>query len=443
MSAVLIVDDDAAFSELLERDASRRWGTATTASSIAGAKEAISLQPFDVALVDLRLPDGDGLSLLEPILRANAQAKVFLLTADDSVPSVVRALKSGAHDYFTKPIDRQKLLHAVDHALQACLLERESELTRRKLALESSPEPALPADLDDLISRAARSDAPAIITGETGTGKTMIARLIHARGGEQRPFVTLNCTAVPESLLEAELFGHERGAFTGASQARPGLVELADGGTLFLDEIGDLSPTLQPKLLTLLEERSLRRLGGTLNRPVKVRFIAATNRPLEAEVRAGRFREDLYFRINILRIEVPPLRARRDQIQLLAARFAAAVSGQLSPGELARLAEYHWPGNVRELRNIIERAHWLTEGPDLRPSRLLTPVAAPARTPALPAPENATLEQLIDQHVLAAFERHGRHQQKTAAALGISLSTLRRRLTSLGELGKRQIDTPE
>ncbi|MBS2024933.1 MAG: sigma-54-dependent Fis family transcriptional regulator [Deltaproteobacteria bacterium] len=459
---VLIVDDDAAFCDLLEREANKRWGPAAVAQTLARAKELISQRPFDAALLDLRLPDGEGLSLLEPLLKANERVKVFLLTADGTAESAVRALKLGAHDYFAKPIDRQKLLHAVDLALKASLLERGSLLQQRQQQLEGTLSPELPPELDQLITKAASSQAPVIITGETGTGKTMVARLIHARGGEERPFMPLNCAAVPETLLEAELFGHERGAFTGAQQPRPGLLELAAGGTLFFDEIGDIAQSLQPKLLTVLEERTVRRLGGSLTRPVKVRFIAATNKRLAEEVRAGRFREDLFFRLDILRIEVPPLRARPESIPRLAAGFLAAIHPGLvlAPGEVERLCAYPWPGNVRELRNVIERAHWLEEGPELHPSRLLAPVRAEAEArvggaarheePAAGRERSnvislgatdpgaiVPLEDLIDRHILETYLALGRHQQNTASALKISLSTLRRKLMALGELGKR------
>lgn len=443
---VLVVDDDRLLGVAVA-DALRPSGlNVTCVDTAAGARAAVAETSFDVIVLDQQLPDGEGARLCPELLAANGDAKIIFVTAFPSYEHAVKALRAGAWDYRSKPFELDELVRSVTRALGTSRLERVerlSALQRRAAPVEGPGADDGPAGARALIAAAALADAPVLLTGETGTGKNRVARAIHdASGRRDGPWVTVNCAAMPEHLIEAELFGWERGAFTGAVGAREGLLELAEGGTLLLDELGDMPLHLQSKLLTVLEDREVRRLGGRGARAIDVRVIAATNADLDARVAAGTFRADLYYRLAVLRVDLPPLRERLDELPALCADLLAALRPghpppRLPPQELERLAAYRWPGNVRELRNVLERA-LLLHGDAPRPSELL---AAPTRLVALaerrPAPANAEPEDLS----LARLERRtieralARSQGNLTAAarlLGLSLSTLKRRVKTLG-----------
>lgn len=429
---VLIVDDDPLFGMAITDTLADGTLDVITAQSCAEARKRMA-DGFSVALVDNQLPDGNGLSLVPELLAADPRGKVIVCTGFAELDNAVAALRLGVHDYIQKPVDLGLLCAAVRRCLRTAELEQLERIERRRRDAGRSESrivgdgPAT-AQLRELVARAAQVRAPALITGETGTGKTLLAREIHLQGMPDRPFVHVNCAALPESLVEAELFGAERGAFTGATAAREGLFELADGGTLLLDEIGEVPAPVQAKLLTALDDGMIRKVGAGRPRRVDVRVIAATNADVEAAVKRGTLRADLYYRLNVIRIEVPPLRERREEIPALAAHLLDTIPGgrgaALAPDEAARLTAYPWPGNTRELRNVLERALFLQAPGPLRPSALLYKVAPAAGDLSLPEVERA--------HILATLERHGGNRAHAARALQVSVATLRRKLREYG-----------
>jgi len=369
VTRVLVVDDDAALCETLELDLTHRGYAVQTCTTASAALDAMQRSDFDVVVTDIQMREVNGIELCARIAASRPDVPVVVLTAFGSYETAVAAIRAGAYDFLSKPVKLEVLAIAVDRAAnhrglreKVRRLEREVSRTPRgdDLVARSS---AMRAVLD-LVDRVAQSDATVLVTGDSGTGKELVARAIHRSGRRKdRPFVAINCAAVPEALLESELFGHVRGAFTDARTNEPGLFVAADGGTLFLDEIGDMPLALQPKLLRVLQERKVRPVGGSAERPVDVRVVAATNRDLETAVEEGRFRQDLFYRVNVVQVSVPPLRARAADILPLAAqfitRFAASVGkpvSGISPAAAERLMAYPWPGNVRELQNCIERA---------------------------------------------------------------------------------------
>ena len=369
MTRVLVVDDEVTFCETLELDLAHRGYAVETCASAQAALEAMRRSEFDVVITDLQMRGASGIELCERIVLSRPDVPVIVLTAFGSYESAVAAIRAGAYDFLSKPVKLEVLAIAVDRAanhrgLREKVRRLEREMSRRPRTDDVVARSAAMRTVLDLVDRVAESDATVLVTGDSGTGKELIAHAIH-RGGRRQagPFVAINCAAVPESLLESELFGHIRGAFTDARTNEPGLFVSANGGTLFLDEIGDMPLALQPKLLRALQERTVRPVGGSTERPVDVRVVAATNRDLETAVEEGRFRQDLFYRINVVQVSVPPLRARGPDILPLAAQFIARfadsvgkpVSG-ISPAAAERLMSYPWPGNVRELQNCIERA---------------------------------------------------------------------------------------
>ncbi len=378
---IMIVDD-----ELVVRDSLSKWFASEgyTATPAAGAREALELVQhgeFDIALIDIKMPGMDGMELQARLREADAEMPVVIMTGYGSVETAVQALKRGAYDYITKPVDPDELSHLVGQALEHRRTAREVVRLRESLQ-EVSPgmdligsSPAMKKVIE-LIEMVAPTDATVLITGESGTGKEVVARAIHAAGARRyMPMVTIHCGALTETLLESELFGFEKGAFTGAQYRKKGKFEVADGGTVFLDEISDISLKTQTDLLRVLQEKEIVRVGG--NQPIKVDFrcIAATNKSLENLVKAGTFRPDLYYRLHVFCIELPPLRARREDIPLLANyfvnKFAMATSRpapSISPEAMELLMRHEWPGNVRELENAVERALVVTRGNDLRPA---------------------------------------------------------------------------
>ena len=415
----------------------------------ASGLQTISRREVDLVLLDVRLPDALGTDLLGRIKALDESIEVILVTAVREVRTAVEAIKQGACDYLTKPFDvdeiRTRVLRAVEpHTLQRQLLALRSELAHaRGFDAIVGRHPGM-VRIYELIAQVAQTTATVLITGESGTGKELIARAIHRQGPRRdQPFVAVNLAAIPEPLIESELFGHEKGAFTGAHQKKLGKFELAHGGTLFLDEIGSLRVDLQAKLLRVLQEREVERLGGTRSIKVDVRFIAATNLDLRRAVREGTFREDLYYRLNVVPVELPPLRERREDIPLLADHFIRKYSREFhkevrgtSPGALAILQNYRWPGNVRELENIIERSVALATGPvihltDLPLDLALSDQAAGGATEA-PLTLKAAREQFEFQFILRTLERVNWNQSQAARLLGLHRNSLLARLAAWG-----------
>jgi two-component system response regulator HydG len=403
--------------------------------AVARLRDA-SLEPFDAIVTDLRLPGADGVEVLRAARERDQSTAVLLMTAHGSVETAVEAMKLGAFDFLQKPFDLDQLELRITRAVEHVRLRREvTQLRAERVAgyaaenIVGSSE-ALREALD-LARRVAPTRSTVLVTGETGTGKELIAGLIHASSPRAaQPFVKMNCAALPETLLESELFGHERGAFTGADRLRVGRFEQADGGTILLDEVGDLSAATQSKLLRVLQEQEFHRLGGREPIRTDVRIVAATNRLLESEVEAGRFREDLYFRLNVIRIHLPPLRERQEDLLALADHFLARFARELgrprtgfSPAARARIASHGWPGNVRELRNAVERAVLLADGLHVD-ARHFGPeevrIRVPEQRPVAPASPSLSLQETQRNLVLEALRRTGHVQKDAAKLLGVS-----------------------
>jgi DNA-binding NtrC family response regulator len=374
---VLVVDDEPPQLAILRLILGSEGYDVATAPSGRGALATLGRQAFDVVLTDLKMPDLSGITLLEEILRAQPGACVVLMTAHGSIDSAVDAMRKGAFDYLTKPLDREVLLLAVSRAVERTRLVSENRRLREELLGRFRLENMVGAhgsmeEVFRIVHKVARSSSTVLIYGESGTGKELVARAIHvASDRRDRPFLAVNVGALPDSILEAELFGYEKGAFTGADARKIGLFEQASGSTLFLDEVGELKRDLQVKLLRVLQEREILRVGGTEVVPVDVRVVAATNRDLEREVRQGRFREDLFYRLNVIPIKLPPLRDRRTDVPLLVEHFLAkhgepGRTRRVAPQALEALVEYGWPGNVRELESVIERTLLLADDDVIR-----------------------------------------------------------------------------
>jgi two-component system response regulator HydG len=440
---ILVVDDDPGVRESLERTLTREGYRVVTASDGRAGLECLQAGRIDLVVTDLKMPGLSGLELLRAARAIAPDTAVILLTAFGTVEEAVRAMKEGAYDFLTKPFRREQLLKLMDKALERrdliaqnrTLQQQLDDLRARGKVIGHSP----PFQrMLTLVEQVANSEATALILGESGTGKELVAREIHQRSARrQGPFVAVNCAALPETLLESELFGYEKGAFTGAAGRKEGRFELADGGTLFLDEVADLSPVTQPKILRVLQEGEFERLGGTRTIRVDVRIVAATNQDLPQMVRERRFREDLYYRLNVITIQVPPLRDRREDIPLLAHHFLrvyAAKNNRRLEGfteeALERLENYGWPGNVRELENVIERAVVLAR------DRLVTASELPEEVGGIrPPPRDAILalvgtpldeveRQLLDETLRIT----GGNKTQAAKLLGIDVRTVARKL---------------
>jgi DNA-binding NtrC family response regulator len=441
MGRILVIDDEHGIRSLCG-DVLRRAGhvvevAATGEAGLAAAHAA----PFDLVFCDINLPGLTGLDVLERLLAAAAPPTVILITAYPTVETAVRGMKLGARDYLAKPFTPDELRMVADRALGEDALRRQNQALREELGdgnlIGASPPMA---HLRQTLGKLARADAAVLIGGESGTGKELVARAIHYGGDRAgKPFVAVNCGALVGALLESELFGHVRGAFTGADQAKQGLFVVADRGTLFLDEIAELPLELQPKLLRALEDGDIKPVGGTTSERVDVRVIAATHRDLPAEIAAGRFREDLYYRLNVLAIAVPPLRERADDIAALARYFVTraaarnhAARPELSAAALAWLERQPWPGNVRELENAIERAVVLG-GPVLEVADFdFAPRPGAPASPPPPTRELCSLDELERNHVLKVLEACGGQKTRAAALLGINRTTLWKKLRQYG-----------
>jgi DNA-binding NtrC family response regulator len=442
---LLIIDDERGFCESLTDYLQGERLAVLSAHTGAAALEICARTRVDVALLDQKLPDGEGHALAPAILERNDRTKIIFITAFPSFENAVKAVRTGAHDYLSKPLDLEELKITVERMLRMLDLEQAAQLHAFEQDRERARAVIIGGDgglagVEGHMLSAARSSAPVLITGETGTGKSLVARSIHYLSDQaDAPFIDINCASLPESLIEAELFGYEKGSFTGASTAKRGLFEMADGGTLLLDEIGELPIHLQTKLLHALESEEVRRIGGTSARRIKVRIIAATNAEIETALGTA-FRRDLYYRLNVIRIHIPPLRERPGDIPALCdhllKQLPRGMTLSLAPGELELIERYPWPGNVRELRNVLERAALMQQGGQLRPSLLIggppeTRRESPSgggsdETPQLQ--HDLTLAEAEQRLITGALDRHGGNIARTAKALDISLSTLKRRL---------------
>ena len=444
---ILIVEDEAPMSELLTSFFSTRGYPVATAEN--GEAALARLEDFDCTLVitDIKLPGISGLELLARIRDDWPDVGVIIMTAFSSISSAVEAMKLGAEDYIGKPFQLDELLITVEKALERRNLRKEVKELRAEVRsrynfsnIVGRSKPM--QQLFEVIRRvAARRDASALIIGSTGTGKELVARAIHYNSDRKdSPFVPINCSAIPETLLESELFGYQKGAFTGATETRRGLIEEAQGGSVFLDEINTLSQNLQVKLLRILQERLVRRVGGRETIPVDIRLVSASNQDLEDAVRRGEFRQDLFYRLNVVPIRLPDLKDRREDIPLLVHHFLQKFSDQkidpprrFSADAMRVLMTHSWPGNVRELENAVEHALTMGSGTILMPEDLPASVTAPERDVVEEgAVDNATLEEVERRYILRVLEKMDGHQIKTARALGIDRRTLYRRLRQYG-----------
>ena len=435
---ILVVDDEPA-----ERDGLARlvgqWGyDVETASSGEEALNLIETQHPAVVLTDLVLPEMDGLTLLQKLKETGRPPIVLLVTGHGTVDTAVEAMRHGAFDYLTKPVDATRLQALLEKSIEQESLSREVSFLRHQLRQKGSfgqlvGQSRSMQEVYRWIELAATSTAPVLIYGESGTGKELVARAIHERSARAaRPFVPIHCGALPREVLESELFGHEKGAFTGAVGVKPGLIELADGGTLFLDEIGEMEQEVQVKLLRALETGTFYRVGGTRPRRVDVRVVAATNRDLAEAMRTGEFRQDLYYRINTITVAQPPLRERPDDVAMLARYFVETnvTYGRKHLGEraLAVLESYAWPGNVRELLHAIERAVILAKGDEIEPGDLPPEVTGAGVIPGTAAGTSVSLEAIERQHIVNTLRQVGGHRGKAAALLEIDPKTLYRKI---------------
>ncbi len=431
---LLIVDDDDELREGLANYFSQLGHRVAQAADGESALDKMQSRAFEVAILDMAMPGMSGIDLLEKIKGDNSEAEVILLTGKGTIEKAVEAMKLGAYDFLAKPIRMKQLEAVIQKAAESSRIRKENRQLRA-LIKQSVPKHRMignsraMAEVFRLIERSAPSDKPILIQGESGTGKELVARALHESSARaDKPLVVINCAALPEQLLESELFGHEKGAFTGAVASKQGLFEVADGGTLFIDEIGELSPALQPKLLRVLEDGSLRRVGSLKERRVDVRIIAATNRVMAEEVEAKRFREDLFYRINIMTIVIPPLRERREDVLLLADHFVGA-GWEFDPACRDTIARYPWPGNVRQLINAIERAKMLADDEILLKENLPPEVLGSVGSGKhVLLSQEGDLASLTRARVVQALQQENGNKLRSAKVLGVSRRSLYRLL---------------
>jgi two-component system response regulator PilR (NtrC family) len=458
---ILVVDDETSMQDFLQILLQREGHEVSCCGTASEALVALESDDYDLVISDIRMPGMDGMELLDHVQRLSAETLVILITAHGTTESAVEAMKRGAYDYLTKPCSVDELRLVVQKALEKRDLSSENRRLRRQLGAPPAAPPILGRssrmqEVLGLVRQVAPTRTNVLITGESGTGKELVARAVHALSDRRdKPFVAVNCGAIPENLLESELFGHVRGSFTGATANKMGLFEIADGGTLFLDEIGEMPLPLQVKVLRAIQQRTFKRVGGTSDIRVDVRIVCATNRILEEDVRLGRFREDLFYRLNVIEIHLPPLRERPEDIPELVRFFVHRYAEQLGravegvdPEVMAALESYPYQGNVRELENLIERAVTLTPSSRIRLDCLPPAVREPASArganggagrwsaeTGLP-PDPIDLERILadyERSLLAqALERCGGVKKRAAALLGISFRSLRYRLEKLG-----------
>jgi two-component system, NtrC family, response regulator AtoC len=444
---VLVVDDEVAMREMLADGLASETTVIESAKEAAAAFDRVATGEIDVVITDLRMPGQNGLELCSRIVQQTFAVPVIVLTAFGDYETAIEAVRAGAYDFISKPVHLEVLRIAVERALTHGQLRREVRrlkvsLAEHRFAGTMIGESATMREVFDVVARLAGSTSSVLITGESGTGKELVARALHDQSDVRGQFVAVNCAAIPEQLLESELFGHERGAFTDARATRPGLFTEANGGTLFLDEIGELPVTLQPKLLRVLQERTIRPIGGRKEVPIDVRLVAATNRDLGLAVEEGRFRQDLYFRVNVIEVPIPPLRARGNDVLLLAAHFLKEFDTRarkgvvgLTPEVAAQFLQYNWPGNVRELSNVVERAIALTSQDHITVADLpkhLVQYHKPAVVIGSDASDLLTLEEMERRYVLHVLESVGGSRTAAAKILGLDRTTLWRRLERYG-----------
>lgn len=456
---VLIVEDEALIRWSLRQKFEERGFHVAEADCGTAACRAFDDDVFDLVMLDFKLPDRTGLDVLRDLRQRDADTVVIMMTAFSTIESAVEAIKLGAYDYVSKPFQMDELMLTVDKALETTRLRREVREMRQQMRDQFGMDSIIGRHpsmqrLFEMVAQVAKSSATTVfLRGETGTGKDLIARVVHYNSDRAaKPFVNITCTALSETLLESELFGHERGAFTDAKTQKKGLFELADGGTVFLDEIGDMPPALQAKLLRFLEERKFRRVGGVQEINVDVRVISATNRDIEKAIQDGKFREDLFYRLNVVTIELPPLRARGEDVRLLAQHFVNLYAREfkrpavrIDDAALRKLTEYGWPGNVRELRNVMERAVLLCRNDCITPDDIVVgrSLAQPTSLAAIDfglidlPPEGFDVEklQMLELHLLKqAMDRVKNNQTQAAKLLHLSRDRLRYRLQKHGML---------
>ena len=447
MGHALIVEDDADSARMMATLVGAGGFSAATARSLGEARRQMALQQPDLVLLDLRLPDGNGMSLLDDRdLIGNSE--VVLMTGHASLETSIQALRYGAADYLIKPVSANQLQSVLSRVMQPSVLRAEVDTLKGDLELSGrfghlvgKSEPM--RRVYEQVARVAGTSVTVFVTGESGTGKELVARTVHDLSRRRtRPFLAVNCGAISPNLIESEIFGHERGSFTGAERQHQGFFERAHGGTLFLDEITEMSPALQVKLLRVLETGAFMRVGSTTPLETDVRVIAATNCDPMAAVKSGALREDLYYRLNVFPVDLPPLREKREDVPLLVGHFLQEIGQRegafkrVTPRALDRLMEFHWPGNVRELRNVLQRAYVMASGEEITETWLPREVVAELGTPAGARPINVdvgmSLAAVERQVILATLEHYGQQKERTAAALGISLKTLYNRLKDYG-----------
>jgi two-component system response regulator AtoC len=443
--SVLVIDDEPSVGRSLERVLSdRNYAVSVAHTAAAGLGRAQTDRP-QVVLLDHNLPDADGLDVLGDLLEMDPRVRVVVITAFGDTALAVRFIKAGAYDFLTKPYDMDHLLHTVEAARRDSETQLELSLYRLRETRSGAAKKIVgesPAILEVLsvVEKVARSDATSVLlSGESGTGKELVARAIHDLSDRAAaPFMDLNCSSFSESLLENELFGHEKGAYTDARDTKLGLIEMTDTGTLFLDEVADMPEVTQAKLLRFLDTRQFKRVGGTRDFDVDIRVVAASNKDLPQEIAADRFREDLYYRLKVASLHLPPLRERGDDVLLLAQHFLEHFSrnlkhsfNRLSPETARALTAYAWPGNVRELKNVIERAVLLEEGPVLELRHLPQEIGRADRAPRTASGPLPTLQEVEDQHVLRVLDSTGDNKSQAARVLGISRQSLLDRLKRL------------
>jgi DNA-binding NtrC family response regulator len=444
---LLVIDDDRSLCDFFKEEFESDTLEVLVAHTGKSGLDICSRRKIDILMLDQKLPDTTGESLCGPILEYNDQTKIVFITAFPNFQNALRAIKTGAYDYISKPFDLDELHLAINRIIRTIELEKVDRFHSYRYKKEKEEnyltgKSKAHQDITKMIDAAASAEAPLLITGETGTGKNLVAKIVHLKGKNPKsPFVRINCASLPETLIEAELFGYEKGAFTGAVSSHKGVFEIAEGGTLLLDEIGAMPIHLQSKLLGILDDKKYRRLGGNSDRSVNVRIIAATNAPLETMTREKTFREDLYFRLNVLTIHLPPLRERLDDLPDLCSLFIdSLIKGRKKPelpdSEMEKLRQYGWPGNIRELKNLIERSTILHKDV-LTPSDFIDtpPVSTGTSRPSPPGPVQTgnadhiyTLEEMEKEHIRRVFEICGGNYSKSARVLGISLSTFRRKI---------------
>lgn len=445
MPSILIVEDEPKMRRLLEMNLSDQGFTTHAAGDAESGLKLLNSEKIDLVITDFKLPGMNGLEFLHVIKRVNAALPVVVMTAYGSVESAVEAMKVGANDYVLKPFSLVEMVLVVRKELAASNLREENRSLREALGrrYEYGNVIANSEKMQNvlaLVERVAPTNSTVLLGGESGVGKDLIARAIHEHSSRASgPFLKINSTAIPENLLESELFGYEKGAFSGATSTKPGKFELADKGTLFLDEIGDVPPTIQVKLLRVIQEREFERLGGTKTLKVDVRLIAATNRDLRAALEEGTFRQDLYYRLNVVAIDIPPLREHKEDIPALAnfflQRFGKAAGqniSSISPDALELLTNFHWPGNVRELENVIERGVTFAKGPVFTAADIRLDRPAPSTTTIPVLPEGMTLDQWEQEIIREALRRANGNKSQAARTLGLSRNALRYRLSQMG-----------